>query len=230
MTCSIFNIFYKKRICWIRREIPALYYWRKYNCFRNLSFLHCFLHNCKKQLKIILIDHSHLVSHCICHFFVPNISDHAKDYLKAFKQQLKHGGPITVTDQAIERYFMTIQEASLLVALSGAIGENTQTFVLEMGKPVKIVQLAEQLITLSGKWPYIDIPIEFTGLRPGEKMYEELFYTKENLKQSGYDKLMSAHSTTLPYTEIEHILEEIKQYPTKEKLLEIVGKYNEYSS
>lgn len=159
-----------------------------------------------------------------------NVLGSAGSVIPLFKQQLKHGGPITVTDQAIERYFMTIQEASLLVALSGAIGENTQTFVLEMGKPVKIVQLAEQLITLSGKRPYIDIPLEFTGLRPGEKMYEELFYTKENLKQSGYDKLMSAHSATLPYTEIEHILEEIKQYPTKEKLLEIVGKYNEYSS
>ena len=159
-----------------------------------------------------------------------NVLGSTGSVIPLFKEQLKNGGPITVTDKAIERYFMTIQEASLLVALSGAIGQDGETFVLEMGKPVKIIQLAEQLITLSGKRPYVDIAIEFTGLRPGEKMYEELFYSKENLKSSGYQKLMTSSSACLTSIEISNILTEIKQHPTKEKLLEIVGKYKECGS
>lgn len=106
-----------------------------------------------------------------------------------FKEQIRNGGPITVTDKRIIRYFMTIPEASQLVLQAGCLGAGGDIFVLDMGEPVRIVDLAEELIRLSGLTPYEDIDIVFTGLRPGEKLFEELLIDGEGIKPTKHDKI-----------------------------------------
>ena len=101
-----------------------------------------------------------------------------------FKRQIMNGGPVTLTDKRIIRYFMTIPEASQLVLQSGAVAKNGELYVLDMGKPVKILELAENMIRLSGFEPYKDIDIVETGLRPGEKLYEELLIKTEELDKT----------------------------------------------
>ena len=111
-----------------------------------------------------------------------------------FERQIAAGGPVTVTDPDITRYFMTIHEAASLIMQAGAIGRGGEIFVLDMGEPVRIRDLAEKMIQLSGLKPYQDIQIVYTGLRPGEKMHEELFYTKEELQGTTHPKLLLANA------------------------------------
>ncbi len=102
-----------------------------------------------------------------------------------FREQIKRGGPVTVTHPDVIRYFMTIPEASQLVLQAGSMGKGGEIMLLDMGEPVKIVNLAEELIRLSGLKPYEDIDITFTGLRPGEKLYEEMGDKIEIAKADG---------------------------------------------
>jgi FlaA1/EpsC-like NDP-sugar epimerase len=109
--------------------------------------------------------------------------------IPTFKEQIKAGGPVTVTDPAVVSFFMSIPEASQLVLQAGCLGRGGDIFVLDMGEPVPILELAEELIRLSGLEPYEDIDITFTGLRPGEKMYEELLIAGEDVLPTTHEKI-----------------------------------------
>lgn len=127
-----------------------------------------------------------------------------------FKKQIAEGGPITITDKRIIRYFMTIPEAAQLVMTAGEMAKSGELFVLDMGKPVKILDLAENMIRLSGFKPYSDIQIEEIGLRPGEKLYEELLIKTEELTKTENNMIFIEKDNPLSRNEIELVLSEIK--------------------
>ena len=128
-----------------------------------------------------------------------------------FKKQIEEGGPVTITDKRIIRYFMTISEAAQLVLEAGAMAKQNQIFVLDMGEQVKILTLAENLIRLSGLEPYKDIDIIETGLRPGEKLYEELLMKSETLSSTDNKKIFVEQQQTISEEEIREYLETLDQ-------------------
>lgn len=118
-----------------------------------------------------------------------NVLGSAGSVVPLFRKQIERGGPLTVTHPDIERFFMTIPEACQLIMQAAAIEQGGEIFVLDMGEPVKVAYLAEHMIRLSGKLPGEDIALEYVGLRPGEKLFEELFYESENLAETAHPKI-----------------------------------------
>ncbi len=136
-----------------------------------------------------------------------NVLGSAGSVVPLFQKQIAAGGPVTVTHPEITRYFMTIPEACQLIMQAGVMGKGGEIFVLDMGQPVKIVYLAEQMIRLSGKTPGKDIKIEYTGLRPGEKLYEELFYEQEQHAPTAHSKILLAQSTPVDWERLTRLVD-----------------------
>ena len=145
-----------------------------------------------------------------------NVLGSSGSVIPLFREQIRRGGPVTVTHPKITRYFMTIPEAAQLVLQAGSMGLGGDVFVLDMGSPVRIVELAEKMIHLSGlsvrseRNPVGDIAIEFTGLRPGEKLYEELLIG-DNVTPTQHPMIMSANESYLPWADFRSVLDQLLQ-------------------
>lgn len=138
-----------------------------------------------------------------------NVLGSAGSVVPLFRQQIADGGPVTVTHPDIERFFMTIPEACQLIMQAAVQGAGGEIFVLEMGEPVKIRYLAEQMIRLSGLEPGRDIDISYTGLRPGEKLYEELFHEQEALQATKHKKILLAQPRVLDWGALVAVMDEV---------------------
>ena len=163
-----------------------------------------------------------------------NVIGSSGSVIPTFQEQINNGGPITITDPNMKRYFMSIPEAAQLILQAGSIGENGEIYVLDMGKPVLVKEIAYELIRLSGLEPEVDISIEYIGLRPGEKMYEELMTSSESLVDTSHEKIMVLkdgvdHQWDYLLTEIDKIVLSAKSYDSdliKNKLKEFIPEYH----
>jgi FlaA1/EpsC-like NDP-sugar epimerase len=150
-----------------------------------------------------------------------------------FQAQIAAGGPVTVTHPDMRRYFMTVREAVQLVLLASTMGKGSEVFVLDMGEPVKIVDLAHQMIRLAGRVPGDDIQIRFTGRRPGEKLYEELITKGENIVPTSHNKIrifqgpqVSADLIQGWLAELEVLLEQRDERAVRTHLQKLVPEYD----
>jgi FlaA1/EpsC-like NDP-sugar epimerase len=155
-----------------------------------------------------------------------NVLGSSGSVIPIFRKQIARGGPVTVTHAEMTRYFMTIPEAVQLVIQAGAIGGRGQVYVLDMGDPVKIVDLAETMIRLSGKEPVTDIEIEFIGARPGEKLHEELWSKDENVTPSDHEAILLVTRPPIDPEWLEEELEALAGLVQSGDTLELVGRLN----
>ncbi len=156
-----------------------------------------------------------------------NVVGSSGSVVPLFKKQIEKGGPVSVTHPEVTRYFMTISEASQLILQAGAIGRGWEIFILNMGTPVKIVDLARDLIHLMGKQPYRDVDIVYTGLRPGEKIYEELLTRNEteSLEYTEHEKIMVVRSEQDSIKDIDYLenqLNKIRECNQTDKLADLI--------
>ena len=140
-----------------------------------------------------------------------NVLDSAGSVVPLFREQIRRGGPVTVTDPEVTRYFMTIPEACQLILQAAAIGAQQAVYTLDMGEPVSIRMLAEQMIRLAGKQPGKDIAIEYTGLRPGEKLHESLFHAEERYSATVHPKILQALPRGVSADRIEPALQALRE-------------------
>ena len=162
-----------------------------------------------------------------------NVIGSSGSVIPTFQEQIKNGGPVTITDPNIKRYFMSIPEAAQLILQAGSIGKGGEIFVLDMGEPVLIKDIAIELIKLSGFTPDVDIPIDYIGLRPGEKMFEELITKGENITDSPHEKIMilkneAKDGWNRTLAESEKVVASSKSYNAdlvKKSLIKIVPEY-----
>lgn len=160
-----------------------------------------------------------------------NVLESAGSVIPLFRQQIANGGPVTVTHPNITRYFMTIPEATQLILQANVLGKGSEIFVLDMGEPIKISYLAEQMIRLSGLTEK-DIAITYTGLRPGEKLYEELFHESENLISTEHEKILQAQYRSWDFELLAKIIGEMfvacetnDESALKKLLIQLVPEY-----
>ncbi len=164
-----------------------------------------------------------------------NVLDSAGSVVPVFREQIQNGGPVTVTHPDMTRYFMTIPEASQLVMQAGAMGQGGDIFVLDMGDPVRIVDLAKDMIELSDLRVGDDIAIEFTGIRPGEKLFEELHVEGERHLATSHPKIMVAESDKTPWDEIQQAMRSLQRLgeasneQVEEELKRIVPQFRRFS-
>ena len=145
--------------------------------------------------------------------------------IPTFKRQIAQGGPVTVTHPDMVRYFMTIPEASQLVIQAGAMAQGGEIFILDMGKPVKIVDLAKDLIRLSGFEPDVDIKIQFSGIRPGEKLYEELLTAEEGVSSTKHSRIFVAKPNIINVQLLEELTHKVRErgsYLTRDDVIELL--------
>lgn len=191
-----------------------------------------------KRVAEKLIQRMNSMQTCRTHFITVrfgNVIGSVGSVIPLFKKQIKEGGPVTVTHPEMIRYFMLIPEACQLILQAGSMGKGGEIFILEMGKPVNIDNMARDLIRFSGFEPDVDIKIEYTGLRPGEKLYEELITDQENVVPTGHNKIMVLNSDSMATNGLEEDLGILKkearnrdQENIRKMLKKIVPEYRPY--
>lgn len=188
----------------------------------------------KRICEMIIQTHNHISQTEYVAVRFGNVLGSNGSVIPLFKQQIEEGGPVTVTHPEITRYFMTIPEAAQLVLQAGAMAQGGEIFILDMGEPVKILTLAEDLIRLSGFIPYEDMEIEITGLRPGEKLFEELLLKEEGILETHHEKIYIGRPLCVDsgylmsqLNQLEAMIDEESDQVLKGALKQIVPTYQE---